>query len=322
MFAIAAAVHRSARCPQRGGSCAAVRPPRARLRAQAQLRARCPPCKAGPGSASSCRWRVWPTRVVAGRGSRANAFHRSRSLPPLSVAPRHRVRPNPSLKRDCHRQGTWPASRSLSSSASRAKPLPGVSPSAQTLGLHSHPPSHCAVPFVRRLNLTTRMRHLLAILALWLSACATPTPSKSDSASTIPDGLWRGDLSRFQHSRSRSETYPPAEVLISSCTGRVQIFNIEENGKYNRRMPETTDVLSVHGTHVIVTRNRSARELGWVETQIFTFIELSDEAARVQLNRSVSNRGFEISHDQRTFFEEGVGDFKRVSTSCAFTVPQ
>ena len=42
--------------------------------------------------------------------------------------------PNPSLERDLHRQGTWPARRSLSSSASRAKHLPGSGPSAQTLG--------------------------------------------------------------------------------------------------------------------------------------------------------------------------------------------
>ena len=46
--------------------------------------------------------------------------------------------PNPSLKRDCHRQGSWPARLSLSSSASRAKLLTGVSPSAQTLGLTSN----------------------------------------------------------------------------------------------------------------------------------------------------------------------------------------
>jgi len=40
---------------------------------------------------------------------------------------------------DCHRQGTWPARRSLSSFASRAKRLPGVSPSAQTLGSSGMP---------------------------------------------------------------------------------------------------------------------------------------------------------------------------------------
>jgi len=50
--------------------------------------------------------------------------------PPLSEA-----RPNPSLERDLHRHGTWPAKRSLSSCASRAKRHPGVGPSAQTLGL-------------------------------------------------------------------------------------------------------------------------------------------------------------------------------------------
>ena len=68
----------------------------------------------GPGSASSYRRRTGPARVVAGQGSAASAFHRSRLLRLCAAASRHRVRPNPSLKRDCHRQGSWPARRSLS----------------------------------------------------------------------------------------------------------------------------------------------------------------------------------------------------------------
>ena len=52
--------------------------------------------------------------------------------------PFHRgVRPNPSLERDLHRHGTWPARRSLSSSSARARRHPGSGPSAQTLGLMS-----------------------------------------------------------------------------------------------------------------------------------------------------------------------------------------
>src|SRR5512147_2915954 len=42
--------------------------------------------------------------------------------------------PNPSLERDLHRHGTWPAKRSGLSSASRAKRHSGSGPSAQTLG--------------------------------------------------------------------------------------------------------------------------------------------------------------------------------------------
>ena len=42
--------------------------------------------------------------------------------------------PNPSLERDLHRHGTWPASPWFLSSASRAKHHAGSGPSAQTLG--------------------------------------------------------------------------------------------------------------------------------------------------------------------------------------------
>ncbi len=60
-------------------------------------------------------------------------------LPPRSS---FAVRPNPSLERDLHRHGTWPARRSLSSSASRAKRHPGSGPSAQTLGRTGVRPIH------------------------------------------------------------------------------------------------------------------------------------------------------------------------------------
>ena len=75
-----------------------------------------------------------------GQSSGANALHSSPSLRLHSTVLHHQVRPNPSLKRDCHRQGSWPASRSLPSFASRAKPLTGVSPSAQTLAIANR---HC-----------------------------------------------------------------------------------------------------------------------------------------------------------------------------------
>jgi len=59
----------------------------------------------------------------------------SQRLHGTSVALHQVLLPNPSLKRDCHRQGTWPARPSFLSSASRAKRLTGVSPLAQTLGV-------------------------------------------------------------------------------------------------------------------------------------------------------------------------------------------
>ena len=49
------------------------------------------------------------------------------------------MRPNPSLERDLHRPGTWPARRFRSSSTSRAKRHPGSGPSAQTLGRMKQP---------------------------------------------------------------------------------------------------------------------------------------------------------------------------------------
>ena len=91
-------------------------------------------------------WLFERGRASAGKG-RSAQFHccssrqsfsvrrSSQRLHGTSLTLHQVLLPNPSLKRDCHRQGSWPARRSLSSSASRAKCLPGVSPSAQTLGV-------------------------------------------------------------------------------------------------------------------------------------------------------------------------------------------
>jgi hypothetical protein len=58
-------------------------------------------------------------------------------LQPLGAiaAPTPEVLANPSLERDLHRPGTWPARRCGPSSVARAKRHSGSGPSAQTLGL-------------------------------------------------------------------------------------------------------------------------------------------------------------------------------------------
>jgi hypothetical protein len=68
--------------------------------------------------------------------------------------------PNPSLERDLHRHGTWPASPWFLSSLSRAKRHPGSSPSAQTLGPKSTDLKMAPVfPIVDRPEYSTPLYH-------------------------------------------------------------------------------------------------------------------------------------------------------------------
>jgi hypothetical protein len=90
--------------------------------------------------ALACLGGVWPAPSAQDRFGIALA---SRPVGAVSPAPPARFGaaplPNPSLERDLHRHGTWPARRFRSSSASRAKRHTGSGPSAQTLGLTQHP---------------------------------------------------------------------------------------------------------------------------------------------------------------------------------------
>ncbi len=88
---------------------------------------------AAPGSRSAA-----VLAAISGSTLQPSLGRRGASGPSRLVPCSPYRRPNWSLKRDCHRQGTWPARPSFLSSPSRAKRLPGVSPLAQTLGLTSN----------------------------------------------------------------------------------------------------------------------------------------------------------------------------------------
>ena len=86
------------------------------------------------------------------------------------------TRPNPSLERDLHRPGTWPARRSLSSSASRAKRHSGSGPSAQTLGLAVTP----LVTFWQQAPTVSAGKRCL------LRCTGLPSPASSQSVGGMP----------------------------------------------------------------------------------------------------------------------------------------
>ena len=117
--------------------------------------------------------------------------------------------PNPSLERDLHRHGTWPARRSGLSSASRAKRHPGVGPSAQTLGSR-----------LQRLGARQRSLRRQSPPNTKCPPCSVPWRSSSTVA-PIPSGLAALPLAVQSPGASRAspvQARSPVALGCSACT--------------------------------------------------------------------------------------------------------
>ena len=129
------------------------------------------------------------------------------------------MRPNPSLERDLHRHGTWPARRCGPSSVARAKRHPGSGPSAQTLGRrgHSAGAALAAQPTAIERETVPDLSHRLPALAYSQSVSGVPAPGFwSASASAL---CCRGPADQsVSRRRPRLSAGPTLQAAISRST--------------------------------------------------------------------------------------------------------
>ena len=149
--------------------------------------------------------------------------------------------PNPSLERDLHRHGTWPAKRSLSSSASRAKHHAGSGPSAQTLGRRGHSAGFALAAQLTAIERETVPTSFLRPFALASSQSVGGEPASGFDSAFATIGFCRGPAvqsvlrrrprlsastavqaainrsTQHQHLGRRGTSGPSPSVLLSPC---------------------------------------------------------------------------------------------------------
>jgi hypothetical protein len=159
-----------------------------------------------------------------------------------------------------------------------------------------------------------KLKTLLPLLLL-LTACASQ-PIKTPSNLTIPSGTWS---STFQYSGIKADKSKHAgtySIVVAACDDEVRIWSNGGDGTY-RTPPVKFQVDSYLGSHVISFKDEAGgSQLDWVEIQSLLLVETSSTRAHFQWTRAVSNRDLDADHSNRTFFEQGTGEFEHVGFEC------
>jgi hypothetical protein len=124
-------------------------------------------------------------------------------------------------------------------------------------------------------------------------------------------GIWQGEMN------DRTTGLPSEESPDVSF--KLRFENCEEHPKFYMLGAENPEFTQLHRIFEIAENTGNAVlssvENGgdWVETQVWTFIELSAEEVVVQRNRMVSNVGLELDEELRNFGALGMGSLSKLS---------
>lgn len=157
-------------------------------------------------------------------------------------------------------------------------------------------------------------------LILFVSGCT----SSIDIANTprpLKAGTWEGELAHFSSTEMSDGTKQETieKVIILTCSPETEIW-MEHEGSYSQ-IYSNYNIEFESGNallHLIIDGG------GWVETQTWGFIQVSDDRALIQRSRMVNNIYFETttegadeSNDEfRAFGQLGIGALKKTSNSC------
>lgn len=160
------------------------------------------------------------------------------------------------------------------------------------------------------------MKFLALLFPVFLLGCAAAPVNHSKLISSIPDGVWVGDLN-FQTIKSDGSRTDqgPAEFMIASCKGHVQVWDGNHDGNF-KTIGKYFAGASVPDSHLAYFTDRDTDEPGWSEIQSYVLLELNSSTARLQWSRAVNNRDLAANDTNRYFFNHGVGTLTRMSDKC------
>lgn len=151
----------------------------------------------------------------------------------------------------------------------------------------------------------------LIALAVGLAAPASPAAQAGD----LKDGMWVGKMTETTHRADGSQSSGSFGMLLRICDRKVQVGNIDEEGKVTGYAPDMT-ILSEADTHVMVFSHADQEQPGWEEHQTFSLLDLGDGQGRLQWTRAVNNRDKSMDDRIRSFFSHGIAELKWMPAQC------
>lgn len=156
------------------------------------------------------------------------------------------------------------------------------------------------------------MQLLLLFVVALLTGCVSGPRHVASNEYTLADGNWTGTITRV--SSDTGKVFEPVVVYVSICSGEARLWH--KDGENYTSMTAVFQTDSTRGSHLMHAVQESDEQPGWVEIQTMLIVEIDRQTARAQWTRGVSNTELSSDKPNRTFFQHGIGDIRRIDHAC------
>lgn len=125
-------------------------------------------------------------------------------------------------------------------------------------------------------------------------------------------GSWEGKVSHKATKELDFLTSGELFVIVLNCGKKREIWTSKDGDLYDL-VYDDYHIYSESGNQIwlkIISRE------SWIETQIWSFVNIDDERLSVQWNRMVSNITLSTDDDERTYGKLGYGELYKISDQC------
>jgi hypothetical protein len=132
----------------------------------------------------------------------------------------------------------------------------------------------------------------------------------------LPRGLWSGDTVWGRSPPSEDGVPSVGRIIYANCSGNPRIWN-HAQGKDPERFAGSFDVVSFEGTHMLHKFGKhEGSKRGWVESVVWTLVEVEPDLLVGRLSRSVHNRGRASGDKDKQFGVTAYVELRKISGDC------
>lgn len=157
-----------------------------------------------------------------------------------------------------------------------------------------------------------QMKSFIILLTALIAGCASVKRDATPPIASLADGNWAGTFVR--KSTDRVKEFEPSTVHLSVCRGQARLW-FKDGDKYDS-VAAIFHSTSAQRNHLIYAVQESDNQPGFVEFHSMIMVEIDENTARAQFSRVVSNTDVADDQPNRTFFQHGFGELRRLNREC------